>query len=92
MNLELGSLSGWSVFVAPLEEKFHWKRANTSNVFVIAVVVFAPSFILAKRLQDKLGPFKIPLEGAVLVSLGFFRCACADSITKIFVFFGVLGR
>ena len=91
MNLALGSLYGWSVFVAPLEKEFHWKRADTSNVFIIAVIVFALSFILAGRLQDKIGPFKISLVGAIFVSLGFFLCSYADSLTKFFLFFGVLG-
>jgi OFA family oxalate/formate antiporter-like MFS transporter len=91
MNLALGSLYGWSVFVAPLEKEFHWKRADTSNVFIIAVVVFALTFIVAGRLQDKFGPLKISLAGAILVSVGFFLCAYADSITKFFIFFGVLG-
>ena len=45
MNLALGSLYAWSVFVAPLEKEFGWKRADTSNVFTVAVVVFAISFI-----------------------------------------------
>jgi OFA family oxalate/formate antiporter-like MFS transporter len=91
MNLALGSLYAWSVFVAPLEKEFHWKRAETSTVFTIAVVVFALTFIVAGRLQDKLGPFKISVVGAILVSLGFFLCAYADSIGKFFFFFGVLG-
>src|SRR5271157_5850475 len=87
MNIALGTLYAWSVFVAPLEKEFHWKRADTSSVFIIAVVVFALSFIVAGRLQDKFGPFKISLVGAVLVSVGFFSCAYADSITKFFIFF-----
>ena len=91
MNLALGSLYGWSVFVAPLEKEFHWKRADTSNVFIIAVAVFALSFIVAGRLQDKIGPFKVSLAGALLVSLGFFLCSYADSLTRFFLFFGVLG-
>jgi len=91
MNLALGSLYAWSVFVAPLEKEFHWKRADTSNVFIIAVVVFALTFIVAGRLQDKLGPFKISIVGAILVSLGFFLCSQADSLNKFFIFFGVLG-
>ena len=33
MNLALGTLYGWSVFVAPLESRFGWKRADTSMVF-----------------------------------------------------------
>ncbi len=60
-------------------------------MFIIAVVVFALTFIVAGRLQDKLGPFKISLIGAVLVSLGFFLCSQADSLNKFFIFFGVLG-
>ncbi len=44
MNLALGTLYAWSVFVAPLEKQFGWKRADTSMVFTIAVVVFALSF------------------------------------------------
>jgi len=91
MNLALGSLYAWSVFVAPLEKEFHWKRADTSMVFTIAVVVFALTFIVAGRLQDKLGPFGVSVVGAILVSLGFFLCAYADSVTKFFIFFGVLG-
>jgi OFA family oxalate/formate antiporter-like MFS transporter len=91
MNLALGSLYAWSVFVAPLEKEFKWARAQTSMVFTIAVVVFALTFIVAGRLQDKLGPFKISVVGAILVSLGFFLCAYADSVNKFFIFFGVLG-
>ena len=47
MNIALGTLYAWSVFVAPLEEKFGWKRAETSMVFTIAVIVFALSFVVA---------------------------------------------
>ena len=54
MNLALGTLYGWSVFVAPLEKQFGWKRADTSMVFTIAVVVFALSvlaFVFAAALR-----------------------------------------
>ena len=47
MNLALGTLYAWSVFVAPLESEFGWKRADTSMVFTIAVIVFALSFVVA---------------------------------------------
>ena len=91
MNLALGTLYAWSVFVAPLEKEFGWKRAQTSNVFTIAVVVFALTFILAGRLQDKFGPFWISLTGGVLVSLGFFLCAYTHSLNYLYVCFGVIG-
>jgi OFA family oxalate/formate antiporter-like MFS transporter len=56
MNLALGSLYAWSVFVLPLEKEFGWTRAQTSWVFTIAIVFFAGSFVFAGRLQDKRGP------------------------------------
>src|SRR5216684_5606792 len=91
MNLALGTLYAWSVFVAPLEKEFGWKRAETSNVFTIAVVVFALSFIVAGRLQDKFGPFWVSLTGGVLVSLGFFLCAYTHSLIYLYVCFGAIG-
>ncbi|MGE5232659.1 MAG: hypothetical protein ACM3OB_00985, partial [Acidobacteriota bacterium] len=80
MNLALGSLYAWSVFVAPLEKEFGWQRADTSQVFTWAVVVFAISFIVAGRLQDKLGPFKISLAGCILLTAGFLLSARTTSL------------
>jgi len=91
MNLALGTLYAWSIFVAPLEKEFGWKRAQTSTVFGIAVVVFALTFIVAGRLQDKYGPFKISLIGGILVSLGFFLCSYTHSLNWLYVCFGVIG-
>jgi OFA family oxalate/formate antiporter-like MFS transporter len=91
MNLALGSLYAWSVFVAPLEKEFGWKRADTSMIFTIAVFVFGLSFIVAGRLQDKKGPFWISVIGGVLVSLGFFVCAYTTSLSWIIFWFGAIG-
>ena len=91
MNIALGTLYAWSVFVAPLEKEFGWKRTETSNVFTIAVVVFALTFIVAGRLQDKFGPFWVSLTGAVLVSLGFFLSSYTSSLMWLYVCFGVIG-
>jgi OFA family oxalate/formate antiporter-like MFS transporter len=91
MNLALGSLYAWSVFVAPLEKQFGWKRADTSAVFGWAVIVFALSFIVAGRLQDKFGPFWVSVTGGVLVSLGFFLSASTSSLSYLIFSFGILG-
>lgn len=91
MNLALGTLYGWSAFVAPLEARFGWKRADTSMVFTIAVIVFALSFVVAGRIQDKFGPLPCSLAGGILVSLGFYLCSFTTSLTYLFVCFGVIG-
>src|SRR5947209_19061818 len=91
MNLALGTLYAWSVFVAPLEKQFGWKRADTSMVFTVAVAVFALTFVIAGRIQDKIGPFYCSLACGILVSVGFFLCSYPVRLTYLFICFGVLG-
>jgi OFA family oxalate/formate antiporter-like MFS transporter len=88
MNLSLGSLYAWSIFVAPLEKQFGWNRAQTSWIFTIAVFVFGMSFVIAGRLQDKLGPFKISVIGSIGLSLGFILASFTNSLEWIFFTFG----
>jgi MFS transporter, OFA family, oxalate/formate antiporter len=90
MNLALGALYAWSVFVLPLEKEFGWTRADTSWVFTIAIVCFALSFIVAGRLQDLKGPRICALIGGVLVSAGFVLCSFTNSLLGLYVMFGVL--
>lgn len=90
MNLALGSLYAWSVFVLPLEKEFGWTRAQTSWVFTIAVLMFAATFILAGRIQDARGPGICALLGAVLVSAGFFLASFTTSLLFLYMIFGVV--
>ncbi|MGA7616078.1 MAG: OFA family MFS transporter [Thermoanaerobaculia bacterium] len=90
MNLSLGSLYAWSIFVAPLEKEFGWNRQQTSWIFTIAIVVFGASFVVAGRLQDRLGPFKISLIGAVALSAGFILASFTHSLTWSIMTLGVV--
>src|SRR5438093_12584594 len=90
MNLALGSLYAWSVFVLPLEKEFGWTRAQTSWVFTIAIVTFASTFVLAGRIQDAKGPRSCAFLGAVLVSVGFFLASLTSSLQFLYVMFGVV--
>jgi OFA family oxalate/formate antiporter-like MFS transporter len=90
MNLALGSLYAWSVFVLPLEREFNWTRAQTSWVFTIAIVTFALTFVLAGRIQDKFGPRLCAFAGALLVSLGFFLASLTTSLLFLYIMFGVI--
>src|ERR1700688_1982135 len=91
MTLALGTLYAWSVFVTPLEKEFGWRRAQTSSVFTLAVVMFAASLLLAGKLQDRFGPFWISAIGSVLVSLSFLLFAYTYSLYSLFFLYGVLG-
>ena len=91
MTLALGTLYAWSIFVTPLETEFGWKRAQTSSVFTLAVVMFAASLLLAGKLQDRFGPFWISVTGSLLVSLSFLLFAYTYSLYSLFFFYGALG-
>lgn len=90
MNLALGSLYAWSVFVIPLEKEFGWRRAQTSWVFTIAIVAFAVSFILAGRIQDVRGPRICAAIGGILVGLGFGLASMTSSLVFLYVTFGLI--
>jgi OFA family oxalate/formate antiporter-like MFS transporter len=90
MNLALGSLYAWSVFVAPLEKEFGWTRTDTSRVFTIAIVCFALSFVAAGRLQDLKGPKICAAIGGLLVSAGFVLASWTSSLATLYLFVGVI--
>jgi len=91
MNVALGTLYAWSVFVAPLEKQFGWKRADTSMVFTIAAAVFGLTFVLAGKLQDRYGPLPCSLAGGLLISIAFYLCSFTTSLEYLYVCFGVIG-
>jgi OFA family oxalate/formate antiporter-like MFS transporter len=91
MNLALGTLYAWSVFVAPLEREFGWKRAQTSTVFTFAAVVFAAALLVGGRIQDRFGPFWICFTGSILITLSFFLFSYTSSLHLLYFFYGVLG-
>src|SRR5262245_59177557 len=90
MNLALGSLYAWSVFVLPLEQEFGWKRAETSWVYTIAIVCFALTFVAAGRIQDVKGPRICALAGGLLVSCGFLLASLTTSLLTLYLFYGVI--
>src|SRR5574337_177683 len=64
MNLSLGSLYAWSIFVAPLEKEFGWNRADTSWIFTTfgGIMGFGNGFgyatpipVLSKWFPDRRG-------------------------------------
>jgi OFA family oxalate/formate antiporter-like MFS transporter len=90
MNLALGCLYAWSVFVQPLEREFAWTRAQTSWTFTIAIVAFAVTFVVAGRLQDRRGPRVCALLGASLVGGGFFLASFTASLAFLYLSIGLI--
>ncbi len=90
MNLALGAVYAWSIFVGPLEKEFGWTRAQVSTILTILVLVFGLTFIIGGRIQDKKGPFWVSVTACILNSVGFFMAGFANSLPWLFFWLGLV--
>ena len=90
MNLALGVIYAWSVFVAPLNADFEWTRTQISVVFTIAILSIGSWFVVAGFLQDRFGPQRVAAFGGVLYALGFFLASQTESLIWLYITFGAI--
>ena len=90
MNLALGVIYAWSVFVAPFERDFGWTRTEVSVVFTIAILSVGSWFVVAGFLQDRFGPRRVAAAGGILYALGFFLASQTDSLLWLYITFGAI--
>jgi len=90
MNVALGTYYAWSVYVPALEREFHWTRTQTSLVATIDMVMLASTFMIAGMLQDRLGPRRVATIGGLLFSSGLFLASWTQSLTWLYLTWGVM--
>jgi OFA family oxalate/formate antiporter-like MFS transporter len=90
----LGTVYAFSVFVKPLESEFGWSRTTTQWAFSTALAAFAITMIPAGRLQDRLGPRKVATIGGMLLGASFLAGALLVSGSRpwaLYVSYGLIG-
>jgi OFA family oxalate/formate antiporter-like MFS transporter len=90
----LGTVYAFSVFVRPLEQEFGWSRATTQWAFSFALATFAIVMIPAGRLQDRIGPRKVATFGGILLGLSFLLGAVfigEDRPWALYITYGIIG-
>ena len=90
MNVALGTYYAWSVYVPALEREFHWTRTQTSLVATIDMVFLASSFLVAGMLQNRIGPRAVATIGGLLYSSGLFLASYTQSLTMLYLTWGVM--
>ena len=94
VQIILGTVYAFSVFVKPLETEFGWDRTTTQWAFSIALLTFATVMIPAGRLQDKIGPRKVASVGGILLGLSFLLGSILVSENRpwsLYLTYGVIG-
>jgi OFA family oxalate/formate antiporter-like MFS transporter len=94
VQIILGTVYAFSVFVKPLELEFGWDRTTTQWAFSTALLTFAITMIPAGRLQDRVGPRKVATIGGVLLGLSFLLGAMLVGENRpwaLYLTYGVIG-
>src|SRR5438552_16149349 len=76
---------GWTLFVNPIDAKYHWSRAASQvafNIFVITETWLVP---IEGWLVDRFGPRPVVLFGGILVGIAWVMNAYADSLVLLYV-------
>jgi len=76
---------GWTLFVAPIDAKFHWGRAAIQVAF--SVFVFVETWLIPVEgyLVDRYGPRWVVISGAALVALAWVVNSIADNLMLLYV-------
>jgi MFS transporter, OFA family, oxalate/formate antiporter len=92
LNLCLGSLYAWSVFVQPLREEFGWSAAAVSMVFATSLVIFCAAAALTGRVADRVAPRGVARVVAVAAGAGVACSAAATTLWWLLLCYaGVFG-
>lgn len=90
INLCLGSLFAWSLFVEPLGREFGSSPAALAGVFSVAVAMFAAVALAGGTLIDRKPPRRIVIAAACSAAGGLVVASRADALAWVIVGYGVL--
>jgi OFA family oxalate/formate antiporter-like MFS transporter len=76
---------GWTLFVNPIDAKYHWGRASIQVAFTIFVLVETWLIPVEGYLVDRFGPRYVVLGGAVLVAVAWVINSSAASLPVLYV-------
>ena len=76
---------GWTLFVNPIDAKYHWGRAAIQIAFSIFVITETWLVPIEGYLVDRFGPRPVVLCGGILVGISWVMNAYADSLTLFYV-------
>src|SRR5690606_30017365 len=74
----LGAIYSWSVFVNPLKEVFFYTTTQTQIIFSLSLATFALTMIYAGRLQDRIGPRIVATLGGIVLGAGYLLAALTE--------------
>lgn len=92
IQLSLGSLYSWSVFVRPLLVAFPGSTSTQVSLpFTVALATFSITMVFAGMWQDRIGPRIVATVGGLVLGLGNILASQATRLELIYATYGILG-
>src|SRR3954447_22538734 len=76
---------GWTLFVLPIDAKYHWGRAAIQVAFSIFVLTETWLVPVEGWFVDRFGPKIVVLLGGILVAIAWALNSIADSLTMLYI-------
>src|SRR5436309_540624 len=76
---------GWTLFVQPIDDKFHWGRAAIQVAFTTFVLFETWLVPFEAYLVDRFGPRLLVGAGGILVAIAWAMNSTADSLPALYI-------
>ena len=76
---------GWTLFVDPIDAKFHWGRAAIQLAFTLFVVTETWLVPVEAWFVDKYGPRIVIMFGGVMIALAWILNSYADTLVLLYI-------
>jgi MFS transporter, OFA family, oxalate/formate antiporter len=76
---------GWTLFVTPIDDKYHWGRAAIQVAFTLFVLVETWLIPVEGYLVDRFGPRWVVIGGAILVAASWTINSVASSLPVLYL-------
>jgi OFA family oxalate/formate antiporter-like MFS transporter len=76
---------GWTLFVLPIDAKYHWGRAAIQVAFSIFVLTETWLVPVEGWFVDRFGPKLVVLIGGILVGIAWVLNSVAESLTVLYI-------
>jgi len=76
---------GWTLFVNPIDAKYHWGRSSIQFAFSLFVVIETWLIPVEGYLVDRFGPRWVVISGGILIALAWVINSYADTLSMLYV-------
>ena len=76
---------GWTLFVNPIDAKYHWGRPAIQVAFTLFVLVETWLIPVEGYLVDRFGPRWVVIGGSVLVAIAWLMNSVAGSLPELYI-------